>query len=162
MIYWKFTWAQKKKRKKTWAHGIDPPKPILATALSPFWIKTDGSEGKIAHNFRHTFALRYLPHIFHGQGQCPGKSSHFSDSSPDRELYVNMVMIYPISIFIDISIDISRYIYFSCQTWKCKRTKAVVESVGQPRCVAAISWAWLSGVESKAQPSNRINMWNHD
>ena len=31
-------------------------------------------------------------------------------------------------------------------------TKAVVESVGHPRWVDAISWACISGVESKAQP----------
>ena len=44
-----------------------------------------GSQGNIMHlqNLLTTYPHICLPHIFHGQGQCPGKSSHSSDNWPD-------------------------------------------------------------------------------
>ena len=74
----------------TCAHGIDPPKPILATALSPFYKKSPfnshwirhwcrfGNLNTICHNEVHS----HPPHICRGQGRCPGKFSHSSGSSP--------------------------------------------------------------------------------
>ena len=72
-----------------------------------------------------------LPHIFHGQGQCPGKSSHSSDSSPGGrnqvwELDMNL-MIFTAHTHVELLL--------MCE----QPTKAVVESVGHPRWVDAIS-----------------------
>ena len=45
----------------TWAHGVDPPKPSFATALSPFWTKEFLTRASTttkhhAEHTRHTFA----------------------------------------------------------------------------------------------------------
>ena len=70
-----------------------------------------------------------LPDICHGQGQCPEKSSHSSDSSPEEinqfwELNLNL-MIHIIYILLIGSISYSKYM---CNVLADEeRTKAVVE-----------------------------------
>ena len=101
-------------------------------------------------NLIHNEVLSHSPHICRGQGRYPGKFSHSSGSSPGGVESIKKLTCAaqkwnprkgptPITtIFITISIVIL--------------TRDAVESVGQPRWVAAISWACSSGVESKAQP----------
>ena len=129
----------------TWAHGIDPPKPIFATALSPFYTK-HGSQGNVMHIAQHNgnvcfhisthLLTTYFPWArtmswkvfsFFRQFTWWNESGLGTGYEPD-DIYCTLLLM-------------------------CKQpTKAVVESVGHPRWVDAISWAWLSGLESKAQP----------
>ena len=121
-------------------------KESLQLTLERYWCKFKNLNASVTSVHSHP------PHICRGQGRCPGKFSHSSSSSPA-------------------GVENIKKLTCAAQKWNLRKgptpittisiiilTRDVVESVGQPRWVAAISWAWSSGVESKAQPGRHFQI----
>ena len=137
----------------TWAQGIDPPKPILATALSPFYTQRFlnlcmDHKGNTMHSTKAHICKICWPHI-----HTFAKSTHLLTTYfpwPRTMSWKVFSFFRQLTWWGESGLEDLVTLLMAYE----QRTKAVVESVGHPRWVDAISWACISGVESKAQPES--------